>query len=71
MKLRFLQLPPDERRTYFEEAAARKGISVVMLEKDFWVSWLLGVLFDASFRDVLVFKGGTSLEGFWRDRPVL
>lgn len=61
MKLRFLQLSPEERKTYFEEAAARRGISVVMLEKDFWVSWLLGVLFDASFRDAIVFKGGTSL----------
>lgn len=61
MKLRFLQLSPEERKTYFEQAAARRGISVVMLEKDFWVSWLLGVLFDASFRDAIVFKGGTSL----------
>ena len=32
-----------------------------MLEKDFWVSWVLGVLFDSRFADALVFKGGTSL----------
>ena len=33
----------------------------VVLEKDFWVCWLLGVLFESRFADALVFKGGTSL----------
>jgi hypothetical protein len=33
----------------------------VILEKDFWVSWLLGVLFGSEFAGALVFKGGTSL----------
>ena len=32
-----------------------------MLEKDFWVSWVLAVLFESRFGDFLVFKGGTSL----------
>lgn len=61
MELRFLQLPSEERKQYLDEAAARRGVSAVMIEKDFWVSWLLGVLFEASFRDAIVFKGGTSL----------
>jgi hypothetical protein len=61
VRLRFLQLPAAERGLYFEQAAARRGLSPVILEKDFWVCWLLGVLFDSEFGDVLVFKGGTSL----------
>jgi hypothetical protein len=61
MKLDFLTLPEDERRLYIEQAAARRSLSPVVLEKDFWVCWLLGVLFESEFADSLVFKGGTSL----------
>lgn len=61
MKLGFLELSVDERRLYIEQAANRRGLSTVVLEKDFWVCWLLGVLFESEFRDALVFKGGTSL----------
>lgn len=61
MKLAFLDLPVDERRLYIEQAAVRRNISPVVLEKDFWVCWLLGVLFESEFAGSLVFKGGTSL----------
>ncbi|HTU91026.1 MAG TPA: nucleotidyl transferase AbiEii/AbiGii toxin family protein [Gemmataceae bacterium] len=61
MKLGFLELPADERRLYIEQAAARCNVSPVLLEKDFWVCWLLGVLFKSEFASSLVFKGGTSL----------
>jgi hypothetical protein len=61
MKLNFLKLPSEDRKIYIEEAAGRRGLSPVILEKDFWVCWLLHVLFDATFHDAIVFKGGTSL----------
>jgi hypothetical protein len=61
VKLQFLELPLDERRLYIEQAAARRNLSPVILEKDFWVCWLLGILFESPFADSLVFKGGTSL----------
>lgn len=61
MKLGFLALPAEERRLYIVEAAARRDFSPVILEKDFWVCWLLAVLFESEFADSLVFKGGTSL----------
>src|SRR5882672_5578499 len=61
MRLGFLDLPLDERRLYLEQAAIQRNVSVVMLEKDFWVCWLLGVLFGSPFAGSLVFKGGTSL----------
>lgn len=61
MKLSFLTLSPDERRLYIEQAAIRRNMSPVLLEKDFWVCWVLGVLFGSEFAGNLVFKGGTSL----------
>ena len=37
MQLGFLELPADERRLYIEQAAVRRNVSSVILEKDFWV----------------------------------
>jgi hypothetical protein len=61
MKLQFLELPDAERRLYIEQAAIRRGFSPVIMEKDFWVCWLLSILFESEFAGDLVFKGGTSL----------
>lgn len=61
MKLSFLDLPPNERNLYIEQAAIRRNGSPVVIEKDFWVCWMLGILFQSEFADSLVFKGGTSL----------
>ena len=61
MKLGFLALPSRDRRLYVDEAAARRGVSPVVVEKDFWVSWMLALLFKSDCADALVFKGGTSL----------
>jgi hypothetical protein len=66
MKLQFLELSPDERALYFQQAGAQRNVSPVLLEKDFWVSWLLGVLFNSEFGPSLVFKGGTSLSKVFR-----
>ncbi len=61
MNLEFLKLPEEERRLYMEQTALRRNISPVVLEKDFWVCWILAVLFESEFSPCLVFKGGTSL----------
>src|ERR1700691_3693134 len=61
MRLSFLTLSADERRLYIDQAAIRRNVSPVVLEKDFWVCWLLGLLFGSEFAGSLVFKGGTSL----------
>jgi len=66
MKLSFLGLPADERHLYIEQAAVRRNVSPVILEKDFWVCWLLGILFESQFAGSLVFKGGTSLSKVFR-----
>jgi hypothetical protein len=62
MKLEFFNRTVEDQATIIREAAAKRGISAVMIEKDFWVSWTLAVLFaHPEFSEQLVFKGGTSL----------
>ena len=62
MHLAFLDLPVSERALYFEQTSFRRSLHPAIMEKDFWVCWLLGLLFsDAEFNQVIVFKGGTSL----------
>ena len=61
MTLQFLRLAPTERQLYIEQASLRRNVSPVILEKDFWVCWVLAVLFASEFAEALVFKGGTSL----------
>jgi len=59
---RLASMSVTERRVVFAEAAERLQIKPVMVEKDFWVSWTLAVLFaHPEFGRQLVFKGGTSL----------
>ena len=58
----FARLSENERLDYFVETGQRMGLSPQMVEKDFWVCWVLEKLF--SLDDVgptLIFKGGTSL----------
>lgn len=58
----FAQLSDEDRRLAIANAALALNIGAVILEKDFWVSWLLGLLFeDQALAPHLVFKGGTSL----------
>jgi hypothetical protein len=58
----FVTLPPERRALAFTQTAARMAVSSGMVEKDFWVNWLLGLLFaDPALTPHLVFKGGTSL----------
>jgi len=58
----FLTLSHEDQKLAYQNAALTLKTEAVILEKDFWVSWLLGMLF--SLPDIaphLVFKGGTSL----------
>ncbi len=58
----FLGFPPERRQALIEEAATRRSVDPVIMEKDFWVCWLLSLLFaDKEIAPHLVFKGGTSL----------
>ncbi len=51
-----------DRRDLFGESASRLGMNPAIVEKDFWVCWILKHLFgEPSLREQIVFKGGTSL----------
>ncbi len=59
---RIAQMSTRERAGIFQETAARKGLANAIVEKDFWVSWLLKQLFSIpALEGRLLFKGGTSL----------
>ena len=59
----FIALPIKERELLLTEAAKRHGrMDAKILEKDFWVCWMLKRLFDITeIAPYLTFKGGTSL----------
>jgi hypothetical protein len=58
----FLSLSTDDRKLALDDAALRLQMGAAILEKDFWVSWLLRLLFaEPALAPHLVFKGGTSL----------
>jgi len=58
----FLKLGEESRRNLIVEAANRLAVLPVITEKDFWVCWMLGRIFqDAEWARHIVFKGGTSL----------
>ena len=60
-------LDPKNRITYFEESSRQIGISVSMIEKDYWVVWILGRLFSLNeLKNYLTFKGGTSLSKIYQ-----
>lgn len=51
-----------DRGLTLESAQQRLGISPLILEKDFWVCWILARVFeDAEIAPHVLFKGGTSL----------
>ena len=56
------RMPGDERAELFAETAERKGVADAIVEKDFWVCWILKQLFSIEILSGrLLFKGGTSL----------
>lgn len=55
-------MPARERAEVFAETADRKGLPEAIIEKDFWVCWVLQQLFSIeALSGRLLFKGGTSL----------
>ena len=55
-------LNESDRRAYFEVEAHDLDIMPQLIEKDFWVCWILKILFSLpSVGSHLTFKGGTSL----------
>ncbi len=59
---KFATKPEQERRDILQEAASRRDLAEIIVEKDFWVCWTLKRLFSSPvLSPYLTFKGGTSL----------
>lgn len=59
---RIARMTASERAEIFSETAARKDVADAIVEKDYWVCWVLMHLFTIdAFDGRLLFKGGTSL----------
>jgi hypothetical protein len=62
-----LGLDDPDRKALFLEAQKTSGMLAEMIEKDFWVCWILRRLFEGpGAKDHFIFKGGTSLSKVWR-----
>jgi hypothetical protein len=56
------QLIDESRRDLFAKTAEQMRMQPAIIEKDFWVCWVLDALFTSErWRDKMIFKGGTSL----------
>ena len=59
---RISTLNEKDRRALFQNTAAKMGLPNAIIEKDFWVCYMLDYLFHRSeWKDKIAFKGGTSL----------
>lgn len=55
-------LAAKDRKELFQQTAAKMSVlSEAAIEKDFWVCWVLNRLFESSLKNIIIFKGGTSL----------
>lgn len=58
----FAAAVPEKRQELFSKTASTRGLSEALVEKDFWVCWVLGKIFGSQdLKECFVFKGGTSL----------
>ena len=58
----FATLPPERKARIFQAYQVEAGVHPAIAEKDFWVCWLLGLIFQTpELGGNAIFKGGTSL----------
>jgi predicted nucleotidyltransferase component of viral defense system len=65
-KINFHMIDNAEKAAIFTEIATQKGMKPFAVEKDWWVSRTLEIIFQMPIAKHLVFKGGTSLSKAWK-----
>jgi len=65
-KTDFYTIDSAEKAAIFTEVATTKGMKPFAVEKDWWVSRTLEIIFQLPISSHLVFKGGTSLSKAWK-----
>lgn len=64
--LDFYTIDKAEKAAIFNTVATELGMTPFAVEKDWWVSRTLGIIFQMETARHLVFKGGTSLSKAWK-----
>ena len=63
----FKNISKEDLQSAFRSTSQKMNVNEVIIEKDYWVSFILDYLFSLSkFKNSLVFKGGTSLSKCFR-----
>lgn len=62
----YFALSKEDQGEVLEQARAKTGRPTHLLEKDVWVVWTLGALFESPVATDLTFKGGTSLSKVYK-----
>lgn len=65
-KIDFNTIDKAEKEAIFKAIAGEKGMTPFAVEKDWWVSRTLEIIFQMNIAKHLVFKGGTSLSKAWK-----
>lgn len=65
-KIDFYTIEKAEKEAIFNAIATQKGMTPFAVEKDWWVSRTLEIIFQMDIAKHLVFKGGTSLSKAWK-----
>jgi hypothetical protein len=64
--IKWLNIPESTKRNAYKQIAEDTGMSAFAVEKDWWVSRTLQIIFQMPIAKHLVFKGGTSLSKAWK-----
>jgi hypothetical protein len=64
--INFYTIDKAEKEAIFNAIATEKGMTPFAVEKDWWVSRTLEIIFQMEIAKHLVFKGGTSLSKAWK-----
>lgn len=65
-EMKFYHIINQEKEAIFNAVATEKGMTPFAVEKDWWVSRTLDIIFKMEIGNHLVFKGGTSLSKAWK-----
>jgi len=65
-KVDFYNIDNAEKEAIFNAGATEMGMTPFAVEKDWWVSRTLNIIFQMDIAAHLVFKGGTSLSKAWK-----
>lgn len=63
---KWLNIPDSTKKNAYIQIAEQTGMSAFAVEKDWWVSRTLEIVFQMDIAKHLVFKGGTSLSKAWK-----